>query len=205
MLQAMLTSPRFLFRSEIGTPREDGSGADLDSFEVASALAYTLTDAPPDAELREAAEQDALRTRAQIEDQALRLLAQMQEQPAGLVTFVRELSGVRNYGSVSKDLEAYPEFDLETQAAVLADFDATVGALLASETPTLRELLTSNEFVVSEASARLLGWPSPEQYSAADGLVAVDEPGRRGMLTHPAMLGTYAHELETPGAGYKRE
>jgi hypothetical protein len=197
VLQAMLTSPRFLFRSEIGTPREDGSGADLDGFEVASALAYTLTDAPPDAELRAAAQQDALRTRAQIEDQALRLLAQMEDNPVGLVTFVRELTGVRNFGTVSKDPDAYPEFDLQTQAAVLADFDATVGALLASETPTLHHLLTANEFVVSEASARLMGWFSPEQYSEADGLVEVDEEGRRGMLTHPAMLGTYAHELET--------
>ncbi len=197
VLQAMLTSPRFLFRSEIGTPREDGSVADLDAYEVASALAYTLTDAPPDAELRAAAEQDALRTPAQLEAHALRLLAQMEEDPVGLVTFVRELAGVRDFGVISKDEEAYPEFDAQTQAAVLADFEATAGALLASDAPTLVRLLTSSEFVVSEASARLLGWANPELYSADDGLVPIDEPGRLGLLTHPAMLGTYAHELET--------
>jgi len=197
VVRAMLTSPRFLFRQELGQPRDDGTGSDLTAHEVASALAYTLTDAPPDAELRAAAEADALHTPAQIEAHARRLLAAQGVDQAGMIAFVRELTGVRNYAQVFKDEAQFPEFDAATQQAVLADFEATVGALLGSDDPTLDRLLNGSEFIVSPASARLLGWDDPDQYAAEAGLIEVDELGRRGLLTHPAMMGTYSHEAET--------
>ncbi len=197
VVRAMLTSPRFLFRPELGEPRDDGTRADLTSYEVASALSYTLTDGPPDAELRAAAQGDELQSAEQIEAHARRLLELQGENPAGLVAFMLEMTGVQDYLSVHKDPEVFPAFDSQTQLAVFADFEATVGALLASDEPTLERILNGRHFVVSPETAQLLGWDGPEQYEAAAGLVEIDETGRRGLLTHPAVLGTYAHENET--------
>lgn len=196
VVQAMLTSPRFLFRQELGHPLDDGTGAELSSFEIASALSYTLTDGPPDEELRAAAKDDALRSPEQIEAHARRLLAMQGDEPTGMVAFVREMAGIQDFALLRKDPEAFPEFDEPTQVAVLADFEATVGALLGSDEPTLERLLLSREFVVSPPTAQLLGWDDPPQYDADAGLVEIDELGRQGLLTHPAILGTYAHESE---------
>lgn len=197
VVQAMLTSPRFLFRQELGEPSDDGSEATLTSYEVASALSYTLTDGPPDAELTAAARDDALHTPEQVEAQARRLLALQGDDPTGMVAFVRELAGVQDFALLQKDPETFPEFDATAQQAVLADFEATVGALLGSDEPTLERLLTSREFVVSPPTAQLMGWDDPQQYADAAELVEIDELGRQGLLTHPAILGTYAFETET--------
>ncbi|MEM9459772.1 MAG: DUF1588 domain-containing protein [Myxococcota bacterium] len=196
VVQAMLTSPRFLFRQELGEPLDDGTGAELSSFEVASALSYTLTDGPPDAPLWAAAQEDALRSPEQIEAHARRLLAMQGDEPSGMVAFVREMAGLQDFALISKDPEAFPAFDETTRDAVLADFEATVGSLLGSDEPTLERLLLSRQFVVSPPTAQLLGWDDPQQYDPDAGLVEIDEVGRQGLLTHPALLGTYAHESE---------
>ena len=73
VLTAMLQAPNFLYRAEIGHEDPAGRSA-LDAYEVATALAYTLTASTPDAMLLAAADAGALRTPQQIEAQAKRLI-----------------------------------------------------------------------------------------------------------------------------------
>jgi hypothetical protein len=74
VIQGMLISPNFLFRSELGADSGNGSFA-LTSYEVASALSYAYWGTMPDAALFAAAQSGALSTKAQIAAQAQRLLA----------------------------------------------------------------------------------------------------------------------------------
>jgi len=107
-MRALLSSPCFLFREELG--KADAAGFRLTSHEVASALSFTLTDAPPDAELRALASMDALQNAEQIRAQVLRLLA---TDPGiiGVRSFLGEFLGARNFVTVGKSEESFPLFD----------------------------------------------------------------------------------------------
>src|SRR5690606_4254729 len=73
VIAAMLQSPYTLYRRELGV--QQGNEYVLTPFEVASQLSYLLTDAPPDAQLYEAAKNNQLLTSEQLLAQADRLLA----------------------------------------------------------------------------------------------------------------------------------
>jgi hypothetical protein len=192
VLRAMLTSPRFLFRSELGVPQADGSRR-LSAHEVAAALSYTLTDAPPDDALQAAADAGELLDPAQLQAHADRLLAS-DTGTNGMLSYIGEFTGLINFDLIHKDPAVYPGFDDAVKDAMLADFKATVAAILRSSAPTLEHLLTSDAFVVSDLTAQYLGWA---QTSSAGELVPLEESQRRGMLTHPAMMVAYSHHEET--------
>lgn len=72
-LQAMLQSPWFLYRTEVGVP-SDG-GYTLEGHEIASAISYFLLGSPPDETLLAAGEEGALSNSLERAAQARRLLA----------------------------------------------------------------------------------------------------------------------------------
>lgn len=72
VIAAMLQSPYTLYRRELGV--QQGNEYVLTPYEVASQLAYLITDAPPDAQLYEAAKNNQLATSEQLLAQAERLL-----------------------------------------------------------------------------------------------------------------------------------
>jgi hypothetical protein len=90
LLRRLLTSPDFLYRFELGGAPNAAAVVALTAYETASALAYALTDAPPDAELMAAAKAGSLADRAEIERHAKRLLASSTGAP-GVFTFFAEL------------------------------------------------------------------------------------------------------------------
>ena len=76
MAEALLLSPSFLFRAELGAAPVSATGATtLTPYEVATQLSYTLLDSTPDATLLDAAGSGALATSDGIAAQADRLLA----------------------------------------------------------------------------------------------------------------------------------
>jgi polyisoprenoid-binding protein YceI len=73
-LTAMLSSPQFLYRSEVGTLSSSGVYK-LDGYEMATYMAYTFTGTTPSATLMAAAANGTLNTAAGIRTQASTLLA----------------------------------------------------------------------------------------------------------------------------------
>lgn len=193
VVRALLSSPRFLFRKELGQP--SGSGFRLTSHEVASAIAFTLTDAPPDAALLRAASADQLQQPAQIRDQVLRLLAS-DAGVTGLRAFFIEYLKARDFATVAKSVATFPLFDATARTDALADFQDTITLTLRSPTPTLTELLTTRQFVVRPGTAALLGWDA-QGLPPGGSVQTSTEPGRIGLLTHPVVMATLAHQDET--------
>ena len=75
VVQAVLLSPKFLFRPEIGDrSQEVAQGVPLTSWEMAARLSYFLTGSIPDPELAAAADADKLRSSDEVVEQARRLL-----------------------------------------------------------------------------------------------------------------------------------
>ncbi|MES1178991.1 MAG: DUF1592 domain-containing protein [Myxococcales bacterium] len=70
---AIAQSPQLLYRTEIGDSKDEAGP--LTPYELASSVAYFLSDGPPDAELLRAAQTNALATPAEISSHVARILA----------------------------------------------------------------------------------------------------------------------------------
>lgn len=103
VIEAMLQSPHFLYRTELGD-----DGAALSGFEVAAKLSFLLRNTTPNDELLDAAASGMLDTPAGVAAMARELL----DSPAAAETLQRfhgQLFGLDRYLSIAKDSEKFPQ------------------------------------------------------------------------------------------------
>ena len=174
-VRRVLMSPRFLFRSEVGV---DGP---LDSHEVAAALAFTLTDRPPDALLREAAETTGLTDPELVAGQARRLL----ERPAAVPMLRRFLRELLQYDGAPAVPKSAADAPFHHPAELVDDTDQVVDSLVTDHARSglLRALLTTDLAYVRPSTSTSWGIDAH-----SDAGVFVHDPSRTGVLTHPAWL-----------------
>lgn len=108
VLEAMLQSPRFLYRIE--TQRGDGSMRPADDFELASRLSYILWGGPPDEELLRAAEAGELSDRRRIEEQVQRMLEDPRARKQS-ARFLYEWMDLRRLASLRPNPDRFPSWD----------------------------------------------------------------------------------------------
>lgn len=184
VVTAMLQSPHFLYRRELGTPSA-GELYALDDFEIASELSYVLWQSMPDAALFEAARAGALHTPEQIADAALRMI----EAPAARETvraFVLEWLGLDAIATVPKDPARFPELDAALRASMLREVERFVDHAMFERDGSLAGLLTSPTSFVDETLAAHYGVPlDPVAPADASGLRPVELAAqeRAGILT----------------------
>ena len=75
----------------------------------------------------------------------------------------------------------------------MQDFSRTADGILTSDAPTFQQMMTGKEYAIGEGTADLLGWNSDQ----AERLTSVPETERSGLMTHPVVLSTYAHETQS--------
>jgi hypothetical protein len=166
VLRSLLTSPHFLYRTEIGA---DAALADfnLTGHEVASLLSYSLLDGPPTAELLAAAARGELTSPATLATVVSTLLG-TPEAAAQLATFAQAWLKVYKFETAlsadtppypQKDVARFPNFDSVRQA--MFDESAAFLGQTAGPTGTLAAVLTTplpmptgalGSFYLSEAS-----------------------------------------------------
>lgn len=133
VISAMLQSPYFLYRSELGTA--SAGNYTLTAYEVASELAYTLTSTTPDSTLLTAADQVAsgsLTMSSMIDQQASRLVASGSATNATAVMgFMDGWLGLSRLYTTAKDNTVYAisstvqaEMAQESQSLILEAFNA---------------------------------------------------------------------------------
>jgi len=190
VVTAMLQSPHFLYRTELGVATP--SGYALTPWEIASELSYLITGTMPDAALFEAARTGALTTPAQIEAQARRLLGTPAAREA-LRRFVAQWLDVDRLASVPKDAGTFPSFTAAVRSSLRGEFDRYVDAVLAHPGATLPELLTSGFTFVDATLATFYGL-SPTGVPDAQGFRRIDLLPRQriGVLTLGAVQATHA-------------
>jgi hypothetical protein len=107
VVEALLQSPQFLYRTELSaTAGPDGLIA-LDSWEMASRLSYFLWGSMPDTSLFEAAAQGKLGSAADVTAAAERLLADPKAR-ASLVSFHAQALRFARFQKVAPDASKYP-------------------------------------------------------------------------------------------------
>ncbi|MEM9194279.1 MAG: DUF1592 domain-containing protein [Myxococcota bacterium] len=196
VLQAMLQSPRFIYRVE--NERGTGIARDLDGYEVASRLSYLVLSGPPDSELMAAAERDELRTDAQIEAHVRRMF----QQPEARTTSLRYLGDwlhLDRLNNVARDSGRFPDWDPALGSDMRRETEALFEWLVWEEDRPISDLFNAQRTFVSRRLAEHYGLPDPQdgdQWYDVDNL-----PERGGVLTQGSIhtLGGNTASMVTRG------
>ena len=186
-----LLSPSFLYRFELGTTTPTGA-LTLTSLEIADLIAFSLTNAPPDTALRQAAESDTLHDPDVREHHIRRLFPAMRAQ---LARFGREWLGVAELAEADKDEAAFPQFTPELQAQMLEETSEFVSRTLLDSNKTFADLFNAGSSWMSPALAAHYGL----EHGPGDGLAAVAyNPSQRlGVLTQASFMSAHATALHS--------
>jgi Protein of unknown function (DUF1592)/Protein of unknown function (DUF1588)/Protein of unknown function (DUF1595)/Protein of unknown function (DUF1587)/Cellulose binding domain/Protein of unknown function (DUF1585) len=192
VIAAMLQSPHFLYRTELGDGAGEGATVKLTPFEIASELSYLFWGTMPDAELFAAADSGALAKPDEIDHQARRLLADPRAD-ATITRFVEQWLEIDHLATIPKDAATYPELDAAARAALREETRRFVLHIVREGKGTLGELLTARSSPMTPALAKFYGLPAPSGPADADGFADVDlsSTARAGLLTQGSVLATH--------------
>lgn len=188
---AIVLQPEALFRFE-GVGEADEKGLlSLSRRELATSLAFALTDLPPDSNMLEAFENDELPAREILRLEARRLLDD-EERPTArnrLLQFFQEYFDYQKAEDVFKDqVKGHKHW----APALVYDLDALVMHVLTMDKEVLKTLLTTREYLVYVNSHRDHGNPLaynlPPDWKPTPKPVLFPKDQRMGILTHPAWL-----------------
>jgi hypothetical protein len=193
-LAALLQSPWFLFRPEVGAVGEDGVRR-YDAWELAVRLSYFLWDGPPDEALRAAAQSGALLEEEELAAQVDRLLADDRTR-RGLRAFVADMLQLAELDTLTKDptIFVYMSAGLGNAAREQTLLDAE--SIVLDDDADFRRLLTSTDTHLDRTLAALYDVPAPER----EGFGATTLPtsgGRRGFLGQASFLALQSHATST--------
>ncbi len=188
-VRAMLVSPSFWYRSEMGEAQADGTFT-LTSWEVASALSYTFWGTMPDDALLDLAARNGLDHSAAIEREARRLLADPRAREQ-VETFAAQWLGVESVTTTPRNTTMFPGFGDDVRAAMVAESQRLVSWVVFDGSHRFGDLFTANESFLNEPLARWYG---------VDGVtgnelrrVALPAARRGGLLAHGSVMTRYAH------------
>lgn len=192
VLQAILQSPNFVYRLEIGEDKGDGS-IGLTSWEMASRLSYSLWNTMPDEPLFAAAESNALVTKEGIESQVRRMLDDPRAEPT-LADFHHKLLDFNHFDGMVKDATAFPEFAPEMAGMFKTEAQLFVKDVTLTTNKGLIEILTADYTFVNEKTAPLYGVTGVT--GAEFKKVKLDPSQRAGFLTQVGFLAANASPRE---------
>jgi hypothetical protein len=194
----MLQSPNFLYRVEVGEPDpEDPARLRYTSWEMASRLSFLLWNTIPDDALLDAAEADALSTRAGIAEQAERLLADPRARVA-IQDFFAQYFDLGRLDGLSRDPTRYPLFTDTLVPAMRTEVQLLVDDFVHRRDADIRKVFSTRDTFVNDELAALYEVDAPGASAVAFVPVTLPEDGpRAGLLTLGAFLTMNAHETET--------
>lgn len=191
-VEAILMSPHFLYRVEIGQPNPGGpTPRALTDVEVASKLAYFLWNGPPDKQLLDLAESGGLKAAGALAAQAERLLADAAPITAGMESLFDDYLGLGDLDAVEKLPAEFPQFtdtlrDSMRRQTMMDMRSAALG------TQSFLTVFNSTKTHLNAELAQLYG----VQGVSGSAFVQVDLPAssnRRGLLGNASLMSLYSH------------
>ncbi|CAN7584028.1 DUF1592 domain-containing protein [Phenylobacterium sp. LjRoot219] len=188
-LSRLLASPKFIFRVEHGEADPQTTGAErLDAYSLASRISFLLWDAPPDAELLDAAARGDLYDRTKLEAQVDRLIASPRFEQ-GVRSFFSDMFGYEHFAGLTKDQSIYPKFSSDLAKDAQEQALRTIVDLVVTQKGDYRDLFTTKKTFINRSLGALYkvavdesaigGW-TPYTFAASD--------PRGGILTLPGFL-----------------
>lgn len=188
-LSRLLASPKFIFRVEGSEPDPQNPGRErLDSYSLATRISFLFWDAPPDAELLDAAARGDLYDRAKLEAQVDRLIASPRFEQ-GVRSFFSDMFGYDQFVGLTKDQAIYPKYSSDLAKDAQEQALRTIVDLLVTQKGDYRDLFTTKKTFINRNLGALYkvpvdagavgGW-TPHTFAASD--------PRAGVLTLPGFL-----------------
>ena len=183
-LQAILASPRFLFRLEQApATRQAGRAYRVGDVELASRLSFFLWGTVPDAELVQRAMAGQLQAPGVFETQVRRMLADPRSEAVS-TRFAAQWFRLQDLDKIVPDYLFYPDYDFTLAAGFRRETELFFDSLV-REDRSLLDLLTADYTFVNERLARHYGIPNVVG-SEFRRVTVPDE--RRGILGHGSVL-----------------
>jgi len=153
VLEAMLQSPHFVYRAELGMG--DGSDAPipLSSYELASRLSYALWGSMPDDALLDAAASGSLDAPEGLDMEVSRLLDDARAEDM-LVAYHEQLLSVGRYRDISRSDTLFPDFGGDVPPAMADEVRLFVREVVGTD-GGVRDLFTARFTFVNEPLAQI--------------------------------------------------
>ena len=185
VLEAVLASPRFVFRTE----REPdgvrpGEVYPISSVDLASRLSFFLWGGPPDGTLLAAAADEGLHDVAELERQALRMLDHPRARALG-ARFASQWLRLQDLYKVRPDPNFFPNFDEKLADAMRLETETFFNHLV-RENRSILDLFRADYTFVNERLAKHYGFPP-----VAGGYlrkIGYPDDRRVGLLGHGSVL-----------------
>jgi hypothetical protein len=192
---ALLTSPSFLYRAELGA-LASGGVLRFTGHEMASRLAFVLWNSLPDQQLLDEAASGALGT-----PQGLRAAAErMLDSPKGresIGAFAEEYLRLDRLVGQPKDASLYPEYGADLEVAMTRDMRGAWEGIALDERVSVLGLFTTAKVVVNAPLAKLYGLDATGLDANTFRTVSLpaDSP-RIGILGKAGFLSLFANQKE---------
>jgi mono/diheme cytochrome c family protein len=207
-MQAVLCSPKFLFRMELDEDPHSPEVRQLDEFQLASRLAYFLWSSMPDDQLLDLAQENRLS--AELDAQVARMLADSRAESL-VGNFGLQWLQLMRIETFSPDPERFPTFNPALRSAMLEETKRFLHAIIAQDLSILA-LLDADFTFMNETLAQHYGvadtngnWMGREplypegQPIRGDQFVRVLLPDRLrgGLLTQASVLAVTSNPTRT--------
>jgi len=190
VIQAMLQSPYFLYRTELGTAAAGATKVPLNDWEVGAKLALSITNTIPDDTLLTAAAAGQLHDVAGVVAQAKRLLDGAKGS-AGFNNLNLQVYRLGTYDGIIRDAAAFPDFKPNAPAAMKQEVLQFLSWILA-QNRGIKDFYTAPVGFVDSLLAPIYGLTGT--YSSDPVMltqVNLDPSKRSGLLTEAGFLSSY--------------
>ncbi|MEM6925637.1 MAG: DUF1592 domain-containing protein [Myxococcota bacterium] len=193
-ISAIVLSPAFLYRIEVGEPVPDTDGAirRYTAWELASRLSYFLVDGPPDAALRTDAATGALHEPEVLVGHAARLFDSSAGR-AAMVRFWEETLELDRLDAAPKNADVYPELDSALREAMKSEMRRLFEHVVFETKAPFGDLLTTEASFADPPLASLYG-VSASRGTTPTSLAGTD---RGGILGRAALLTIWSHATDS--------
>ncbi len=208
-MQAVLCSPKFLFRAELDQQPESSAIRPLTEFQLASRLSYFLWSSMPDDELLDLAEKQQLT--ANLESQVRRML-QDPKASALVENFAPQWLQIQRLETFSPDATLFPQFNEDLRAAMRRETELFFASIMREDRSVL-DLLDANytflneplakHYGIADTAGNLIGQPptrpggKPIRGREFVRVELAEHPHRGGLLTQASVLTVTSNPTRT--------
>jgi hypothetical protein len=183
ILEAMLQSPRFIYRIE--NQRGDGGAWPAGPYELASRLSYIIWGGPPDQDLMRAADDGKLSDRSRVAEQVQRMLKDPRAVTRSL-QFADQWLNLQQLGNLKPNAVKFPGWDPQLAEDMRAETLAFFKEVVWTQKRPLAELLNAQYTFATPRLAKHYGLKPQDAGIQRYDLSTI--PGRGGLLTQGSVL-----------------
>jgi hypothetical protein len=190
---AVLASPNFIYRAELGAPALDGT-LRFTGYEMASRLAFLIWNSVPDDALLDEAAAGGLQTAEAVRAAAERLLSSAAGREA-VGNFAEEYMRLDRVLTQAKDPELYPEYTRTLQAAMVRDMREAWESVAFDAQTSVLDVFTTGTTAVNSELATLYGLDATglDANTFRSATLPADGP-RLGILGKSGFLSQFANQ-----------